>query len=235
MKIKMAVLSSVALTSIATFSTPSSWLDPVLSIPATHLPEDSSILLSSHAPPQYIPRNLSRDHWTKVPSYSNTYQNLPVRVLILFWEDVGSKILNMFSPSIPQRFLWRHNLNFSSWFILFISECCRERRASLSPVFGSIRILRRSNKFIRRYKIVELFDIFKLPSDFVWKHKLYSVACMQVDSFNHILKVPFMYDPSRKDFIIRSVPNISRPIMMGRLAGNVRYPESLSMYKGCFW
>ena len=129
----------------------------------------------------------------------------------------------MFCPSVSQRFLWRHNLDFSSLLIIFISECCRERSTSLSPVFGSIRILR-SDKLFRRNKIMKLFDIFELPSDFIRKNELHSIACMQVNPLNHILKVPLMYDPSRKDFIIRSVPKISRPIMIGRLAGNVRYP-----------
>lgn len=140
----------------------------------------------------------------------------------------------MFSPSISPRFLRRHNLYLSCLFIFSIGESRRERLAPLCPVLRSIWILGRSDQFFRSNEIVEFFDIFEFPSDFVRKNELHSIAWMQINSLNHILKVSLMNDPSPKYWVIRYVPKSSRPIMIGRLAGKVRYPALQTIYKDYF-
>ena len=78
-----------------------------------------------------------------------------------------------------------------------------------------------------------LFSILQLSPDFVWKGKHHIVFWEEINSLNDVFVVPFVKDPAKEDLVKTMVRPIYNPIIMGRLAGKVRYPNLVLFYKGC--
>lgn len=90
----------------------------------------------------------------------------------------------------------------------------------------------RSDKFFWAVKEVTVLNILQFSPDFVRENKFDSVISAEVHSFDDIFEVPFMRKPAQKNYILMIVLKIYTPNMMGRLAGKVRYPESIILYMG---
>ena len=76
------------------------------------------------------------------------------------------------------------------------------------------------------------FISFKSSPDFVGKAELYIIWLTKIDSFNNIFEVPFVKYPWKEDYLKGLVPPISMPIIIGRLAGKVKYPIYNVVYRG---
>ena len=76
------------------------------------------------------------------------------------------------------------------------------------------------------------FITFEFSPDFVGKTELYIVWLTKIDSLNNVFEVSFVEYPWKEDYLKGLVPPISMPIIIGRLAGKVKYPIYNVVYKG---
>jgi hypothetical protein len=107
---------------------------------------------------------------------------------------------------------------------LFVLQLLGEREASLRPFLPRGTLIRR-DKFLGIVEKMRILSIFKLPANFVGEDELDDVPLLEVDAFDDVLVVSFMEDPPEENCVIDVLLKSSAPIIIGRLAGKVRYPN----------
>ena len=152
----------------------------------------------------------------------------------MLWKNVRIKIWSVLCPSIPNRLFWRCDLNLACLLVLPVKKLRWKRFTPLRPISGAIWVLQRSDKIISSDELMTVLNVLKSSSDFVGKEELHFRPRHKVNPLNHILKMSLMYNPPGENWIIGYILNISSPIMMGRLAGKIRYPLLSVKYKDCF-
>lgn len=72
---------------------------------------------------------------------------------------------------------------------------------------------------------MRVLGIFEFPAYLVGEDELDDVALLEVDAFDDVLVVSFVEDPAEENCVVDGLLKSSAPIMIGRLAGKVRYPN----------
>ncbi len=67
-------------------------------------------------------------------------------------------------------------------------------------------------------------SIFESSSDFIWKSEEDKVVIAEVYSLDDEFVVLFIENPCKENCINTKLPHIYVPIMIGKLAGKVKYP-----------
>ena len=93
--------------------------------------------------------------------------------------------------------------------------------------------MKRSHKIFRMYERVTGFSILHLSSYFVRKSEFNKILSIEINSFYDILVMSFVKDPGKENYLKKYLPPIYTPIMIGKLAGKVRYPVLSTFYKDC--
>lgn len=77
-------------------------------------------------------------------------------------------------------------------------------------------------------------SILQFPPNLICKNKLNEILSVEINPLNDKLVMLFMEDPSKEHLIIDLLHKNSRPNIIGRLAGKVKYPELTIAYMGYF-
>lgn len=124
------------------------------------------------------------------------YQQFPVCVFVLLWEDIVLEVLTVFGPAIANRHEWWKALDLLRLFILLVGQLSRERNASFLPFNRTIKSLPGRDQLQRILELMEALNIFELPPDLIGEDKLNQVSLVEIHPLHDKLVVLLVKDPA---------------------------------------